>query len=392
MIGIRKNTLLIYAFFQFFILASARNIIGPLVPLIAEELGVGLDFIGSAISLSILGIILVSLTSGNLIELFGVKKVLFAGLAFGLAGTLLLFISHTFSVFIIAYFLLQLGFGIIMIGNLSIVSSFYAANRASSLLKINYGHTLSFVAAPLLVSLMFFMKTDWRYYFLGMLIPQVALVVVLWYMDIPKKARVANNLKTLFVTNKKIISNPKFILCSMIIFFYVSIMNTFFVWFTSYFENINIGIDKSSIFLALFGVSIFLGMLLKNKLLKHFMKRKLLLFSFVISFFFLSGILFIDNLILKNILIFLFGINMAGNFTLTFSIGSGLFPEYANSASGLMMTFAHTGVMAFQYLSGYTSEYWSKDSVLYINIGLLFILIVLTAVLNLNKKFSRVSL
>jgi predicted MFS family arabinose efflux permease len=247
------------------------------------------------------------------------------------------------------------------------------------------------MVAPLMVSLILFLETDWRYFFLALLIPQIALIAILWFMDIPKKVRVANSLKTLFVTNKKIISNSKFILCSMIIFFYVSILNTFFVWFTSYFENIDVGINISSIFLSLFGLSIFLGMVIKNKLLKHFMERKLLLFSFVISFFFLAGILFLDNLILKNILIFLFGINMAGNFTLTFSIGSELFPEYANSVSGLMVAFAHMGVMVFQYLSGYASEYWSKDSVLYINMAILFILIVLAAVLNLNKRFSRVS-
>ena len=391
MIRIKKNTLLIYSFFQFFILASAKNIIGPLVPLIAGELGVGLDFIGSAISLSVLGLILVSLISGNLIELFGIKKVLFAGLILSFTGTLLLFLSHAFSVFIIAYLLLQLGIGIIMIGNLSIVISFYASNRASSLIKINYGHTLSFVVAPLLVSLMLFFRTDWRYFFLAMLIPQVSLIVVLWFIDIPKKVRVVNSLKTLFVTNKKIISNPKFILCSSIIFFYVSILNTFFVWFTSYFENINVGINISSLFLALFGLSIFLGMVIKNKLLKHFKERKLLFFGFLISFFLLIGVILTDSLILRNIFIFLFGINMAGNFTLTFSIGSELFPEYANSASGLMVAFAFLGVMVFQYLSGYTSEYWSKNSVLYINIALLFILVILTALLNLNKRFSRAS-
>ncbi len=391
MIRSKKNTLIIYAFFQFFILASAKNIIGPLIPLIAKELGVGLDFIGSTLSISIFGLILVSLVSGNLIELFGIRKVLFVGLIFSFAGTLLLFFSHTFSIFIIAYFILQLGFGIIIMGNLSIVSNFYTANRAASLIKINYGQTIALMTAPLALSLILFLKTDWRYYFLVLLILQVPLMIILWRVEIPKKIKITNNFKTLFVSNKKIISNPKFILCSIIIFFYVSVINTFFFLFTSYFENINIGINISSVFLALFGLSIFIGMVIKNKLLKHFMERKVLFFSFSISFFLLIGVLFMDNLILKNIFIFLFGLNIAGNFTITFSIGSELFPEYANSASGLMLTFAHLGIMVFQYINGYTLEYWSKNSILYINKAILFILVVLTAILNLNRKFSRIS-
>ena len=99
MISIKKNTLIIYAFFQLFILGLAKNIIAPLIPLIAKELGVGLDFIGSAISLSIFGLILISLTVGNMIEHFGFKKVLFVGLGLSFTGTLLLFFSHNFQLF-----------------------------------------------------------------------------------------------------------------------------------------------------------------------------------------------------------------------------------------------------------------------------------------------------
>ena len=71
------------------------------------------------------------------------------------------------------------------------------------------------------------------------------------------------------------ITNPAFIMCAIIIFFYVSVMNTFFVWFTAYFRNINIDINISSLFLSIFGVSIFIGMLLRNKLIKHFKKKRM---------------------------------------------------------------------------------------------------------------------
>jgi len=53
-----------------------------------------------------------------------------------------------------------------------------------------------------------------------------------------------------------------------------------------------------------------------------------------------------------------------------------------------MVAFANSGVIVFQYLSGYMSEYYSKSSVLYINIILLIILIVLTSMLNYSRKLS----
>ncbi len=387
--SLRNNKILVYAFFQVLILAAARNIIAPLIPIISGELGVGLDYIGSAIAISIFALFFVSLTTGNLIEIIGLKKVLFIGLGINFTGSLLLYFSHTFSIFIIAYFLMELGLGMLIIGNLSIVGTLYPKNKVSSLLKINFGHTSALIFSPLIVSLFLFIRIDWRYYYIFNLVPLIALVIVLWRMKIPRITRVETSFRKLFSANKKIITNPAFIMCGIIIFFYTSVMNTFFVWFTSYFQNINIDISTSSLFLSMFGVAIFIGMLLRNKLIKHFKKKRLLLFSFIISFLLLTGVLFTGNLIAKVILIFLFGVSIAGNFTITFSIGVGLFPKYTNSASGLTVAFANLGIMIFQYLSGYMSEYYSKNSVLYINISILFVLIILTSFLNFHRKFER---
>ena len=249
------------------------------------------------------------------------------------------------------------------------------------------GNTSGFVVAPLLVSLMLFIKTDWRNFYLFSLIILFTLVFILWRLKIPGTVRGVGNLKTMFGTNKKIITNTSFIMCGIIIFFYVPVMNTFFVWFTSYFQNIGIEINFSSLFLAIYGAALLIGMILRNKLIKHFREKSILLFGFTASFFLLIGILFMQNLIFKNILIFLFGLAISGNFSITFSIGSELFPEYADSASGLMMAFSYLGMMVFQFLSGYFSEYYSKNSILYINIAALLVLIILTSLLSYNKKF-----
>ncbi|MCJ7666390.1 MAG: MFS transporter [Actinobacteria bacterium] len=388
MIRIRENKILLYAFFQIFILSAARSIVAPLIPLISQELNVGLDFIGSVIALSIFAIFFVSLITGNIIELIGLKRVLFIGLGINFIGSALLYFSYSFSIFIIAYFLMELGFGMLIIGNLSIAGNIYPLEKASSLIKINLGNTAAFIIAPLIVSLILFIKTEWRYYYILHLVLLTVLMIILWRIEFPQHIRVETNLRRLFSANKKIISNPAFILCGIIIFFYTSIMSTFFFWFTSYFTNLNIGINISSLFLSIYGAAIFLGMLLKNKLIKHYKKKKILLYSFIVSVCLLAGVLLAGNLIIKNVLIFLFGLAIAGNFTLTFSIGSGLFPKYTNSASGITVAIANLGVMVFQYLSGYMSEYYSKNSVLYINISLLLILIAVTAILSYNRKFS----
>ena len=93
---IRNNKILVYAFFQLLVVAAAKNIVAPLIPIISGELGVGLDFIGSAIALSIFALFFVSLTTGNLIEIIGIKKVLFIGLGINFVGSGMLYFSHIF--------------------------------------------------------------------------------------------------------------------------------------------------------------------------------------------------------------------------------------------------------------------------------------------------------
>ncbi|MBN2072361.1 MAG: MFS transporter [Actinobacteria bacterium] len=385
---IRKNIIIVFASLQIMMLSIARSLVGPLVPLISGELEVGLDFIGSAISLSIFAMFFASLITGNLIELIGLKKVFFLGLVVSIAGVIMLYFSYYFSVFIIAYFLLQMGIGIVVVGNLSIVGNLYSGARASSLLKINMGNTAAFILAPLLASIFLFLNIGWRNLYIFCFVSIIGLLICLWRLKTPAKIRVESNIKTLFKANKRIISHPGFVLCGMIAFFYVPVMNTFFMWFTSYFENINIGIDISSLFLSIFGLAIFAGMIIRDRIIRHFNEKKILLIGFIMSFLTLIGVWLMDDLILKNIFIFLFGIGIAGNFSITFSISSGLFPEYANAASGLMQSFATLGLIVFQYLSGYMSEYYSKSSVLYINIAVLFVLIILTLILIYHRKFK----
>ncbi len=153
---IKQNQILVFAFSQVLALSVSRQIIGTLIPLISEELKVGLDFIGSAISLSVFALFLVSLSVGNLIELIGLKKVLYIGLGVSIAGSIMLYFSHSFPIFIFAYFLLQLGAGVLIIGSL------YSTRRTSSLIKVNMGNTTGFIIAPIIVSLMLFIKIVYK--------------------------------------------------------------------------------------------------------------------------------------------------------------------------------------------------------------------------------------
>src|SRR4030042_7155170 len=102
---VATKKVLIYSFAQRMILGISTGLVGPLIPIIAKDLNIGLDRIGATISFSILAILLTAIVLNNFIDNLGFKKVLIAGLVLLSSGALGIFLSKTFIFFIIFYFL-----------------------------------------------------------------------------------------------------------------------------------------------------------------------------------------------------------------------------------------------------------------------------------------------
>ena len=106
-------------------------------------------------------------------------------------------------------------------------------------------------------------------------------------------------------------------------------------------------------------------------------------------YFTITGLIFVDNLIAKIILILVFGFGLSAIFTITFSLGIEVNKKYAGSVSGLLMAMAYPGVIVFQYISGYMLENLSANSVLILDTVLVFFLLVSVVVLNYRGIFKR---
>ena len=137
-------------------------------------------------------------------------------------------------------------------------------------------------------------------------------------------------------------------------------MTTFSTWFTTYFTGLKIGLNLSSVFLSIYMLSLLLGMILKNYLANFMKERKLLVISLLLSLIFFIFIFFTNSILIKIILIFLFGLNICGIFSIIYSLSLDVGVEYTNAASGLIFSFSYFGIVIFQFLSGYLSEHWSE--------------------------------
>ncbi len=382
-----SKNILFFSMAQRVLLGIGMNIIGPIIPLVVTDLKVGLSYIGSTISIGTFALLIAALIVGFLVEFFGFKKVIFGGAILIILGCLGLFFSYSYSTFTIAYLVLQLGIGTIVVTTMSLVGNHYFEHKSKNILMSSIGMNIGNIIAPLLVSLIVSVNIKWQILFLCLIIAQIFLVFLLIFLKIPKKDTVTKNLKSLLNTNWKVVSHPYIILCCLAVFLYISTTQTFYTWFTSYFSTLGIKLDTSSLILTMYTTAIVIGMFVKSYLVKYIEEKKLLLANISLSFIFLLSAFFTPNLLAKIILIFLFGLNIAGNFSLTLSIGLNIGPGFTNVVSGLLHAFSYLGVIIFQYLSGYLSEYFSKNSVLYIDLALLLLLMGVVVIIN-KKEFE----
>jgi MFS family permease len=384
---INTKKILIYSLAQRMILGISAGLVGPLIPIIAKDLYIGLDRIGAAISLSLIAVFITAIVLNNIIDILGFKNVLIAGLVFISSGALGIFFAKTFIFFIVFYFFYQLGMGILSITIFSIIGNMHFEEKSARIMQISIYYTLGTIIAPLLVSLFIGIRLNWQLIFLSLVIIQIMLGFFLISIKIPKIIKTQKNIKNLFRIDKKIIFNSFFIIIGLMIFFYTAVMDTFFTWFTSYFAALNIEVSKSSLFLALYALSLFIGMIIKNQLIKKVEEKKLLMWGILLSFVFMLLIFFIRDLIIKNIMLFIYGLCITGNFSfmmiLLFNLGS----KYTLSIAAYGHAAIYLGSIVFQYLSGFMSERFSKNSVFYIDMSLLFIIFILAIVIN-NKKMK----
>lgn len=384
---VATKKVLIYSLAQRMVLGVATGLVGPLIPIIAKDLNIGLDKIGAAISFSILAILITAIVLNNFIDNLGFKKVLIAGLVFLSSGALGIFLSKTFIFFIVFYFIYQLGIGILSITIYSIIGGVLFEEKSRRIMQTSIYYSIGSIIAPLLVSFFVGVKLNWQLIFLSLVIIQIILGIFLISIKIPKIIKPQKNIKNLFSIDKKIIFNSFFIIIGFMIFLYSAVMDTFFTWFTSYFESLNIQVFASSLFLALYAMSMFIGLIIKNHLIRKMEEKKLLMWGILLSFVFMLFIFFTRNLIIKNIMLFFYGICITGNFSFMVILSLNLGSKYASSIAAYTHAAAYLGSIIFQYVSGFMSEHFSKNSVFYIDMSLLFIIFILAIVIN-NKKMK----
>lgn len=172
----------------------------------------------------------------------------------------------------------------------------------------------------------------------------------------------------------------------LFIFFHSGLTTAFSDWFTTYFKSLNISLNISSILLTLYSLIFILGMFFKSFLVARFDEKKIINFFSISSFIILFITFFIKWIVVKTILILLFGFSASAIGSLSISVGIKLDPEYSGSIVSMINSFGWAGIIIFQYLTGYLFAKYSAMGLFFITTIALFILVIFTNILNIYYK------
>ena len=378
-------------FIQFFVAGAGWTIVGPLVPVLADDFEVSLGIVGLALSLSSFGVLLATIFSGIISEKLGKKNTITLGCTLFVISFLGIYLSNNFVYFTLSYIIFGISWGIISVTSYSVISDIYQLNKSKILIRLAMGNSFGSLFGPLLVSGILFTSISWRYLFIFIMLMNIILLILMLLLRIEgfDNKKSGENLIGLFTANRKLLSNLIIILCGVIVFFHFGLGYTFLAWFTTYFKEIGVPVAYSSLILSLFVLSFSTGMFFKSFLLARFSEKKVIRFSLILSFILLFGSFVVDWLVFKIILIILFGFSYSAITEISISIGIKQNTRYSGFATSIIQSFGWTGVVILQYFTGYLTENFSGKSVYYIGLTALFLLIVLTSVLVFSNKSDK---
>jgi MFS family permease len=379
-----STKIMIPAFIQVFLISISRFLIGPIIPVISSELNINPATFGWIISLNIFVLLIFTLIAGNLIDLLGLKAILYISMVIQALGFLIFFFVESPNLLIISNTILGIGSGMASVC-LIVLANASQKGGTRGFFNLFLGAALALALAPVISIFIDRLEIDWRLIFMSLGIIQIVLIIIFGFFRFPEKVTHVPGIKGLIAANSLFFRSPLLIACFLFNVFNASVMETFYTWFTSYFSAYDVGIDTSSFVLFLFSAAVLIGVYAKKYLVRFTGERKMLFYNVSFSIIFLVLTLFIDNLILKSIFIFFFGLSLSANFILIISIALKDLREKYGAASGYLQAAEFVGIIIFQAVSGILSQYFMRSGIIYMNIILLIVIFIIVIFLNSRK-------
>ena len=368
----RQNLITFYFIFGLFGLSII--VIDPLVPIIAEDIGVGFDEIGIALFIGSIAALIANIIAGRLSDSIDIKKLVLIGLFLLFSGFTLFGAYLNFIVFIFVTILLRVGFGTIDTSIHSFSSKLFKKDISSVFLKLDIAWYSGAAMGPLVVSAILYFDFLPRYLFL--IFAFIYIIFIVFFFRICPKKPIEDNLpkkdRDIYGSSKsifKILKDPAIIIASMVLFIFLGSLMGLSTWMTTYFLSLGIRVAYGSAILSLYWIFSIVGMLLTTRLVKRFNEAGILFFSCLSGIFFLALFSFAPVMYIKIPALAIQAVSFAAVFPLTTSISANRDTKNSGTILGFTIAFAFAGSIVFQPIYGYVTEYLGKEYISYIALG-----------------------
>jgi FHS family glucose/mannose:H+ symporter-like MFS transporter len=337
------------AFASNFTWVMVIGLLGPSVPEIIEELGIGYAQAGlffTMLSLgSLFGTILAGIASDYLNRklLFGLVALLLAaglgslGLAASYASILAIILGYSF-----------FGAPAGTVGQ-SIMLSIFPGRRESYIsLQASFAAMGSFTA-PLLVALNFAAGLGWRWAFIETGSLALLLFLLILLVPLPRSAGGITSVRDL----SPVLGDPRILFNALLIFLSVAPDLGFSYWLAEHFRSeLGVRLSLSSAAVGVYLVGMIGGRLSTFRLLERLSPARILKSGMVLSLASLALFLAVPWLPIKLLSLVLYGLGTAPVFPLLMARGTALFPGRPGTVSGVMFGSVSLGGMVFPFLLG----------------------------------------
>jgi len=372
---IKNNIIYIVIVSESILISMPFTIFGILVPIISVDLNLSASFMGLVLSVNSLGCFISVLIAGNIIELFGIKRVIVVSNICLILGMAMITFAQNDILFAFSYFITGFGSGGLGIALNFLISSVYKSQRSRRLLQFASFMFIGAILGSLLTISILYLEKSWRYCFtiIGILFFIILLIVI--KTDLSKfVVKATFNIRAFLNAYKGIFLDKRFVIMGFIVFFHDGAIAIFMNWFTTYFKGLNVQVTTSSSILILYSLSEIAGLLLKAHLIKFWSESKLIIVKSVIALICFIGLIFTNNFLVKIFFIAGIGISSTGLFMLVSSLGVGLNNKNLGIVLGYIYSNAYIGSIFLLYISGLLIEQFSHTSVLYFCLFIWFLL------------------
>jgi FHS family glucose/mannose:H+ symporter-like MFS transporter len=326
------------------------GLLGPSVPAILADLGIGYAQAGLFFTLLSLGSLFGTFLGGLASDALN-RKSLFAGIALALAAGLVgAALAPSYGLILAAVFAFSLfGSPAGTVGQ-SVMLDLFPERRERLLALMTLFGALGSFTAPLLVSVNYAAGLGWRWPFAE--VAGLALLLFAAILFVPLPPRASGRLQGWGALGR-VLAHPRVLACAALIFFSVAPDLGFSFWLAEHFRTeLKVDLRLASAVVSVYLIGMMAGRLGTARLLRRFPARRIVQAGLALGLVSLAAFLAAPWIPFKVLAILAYGLGGAPVFPMLMATGTAAFPDRPGAVSGALFASVSLGGMVFPIVLG----------------------------------------